>query len=90
MQSHKNPVAPIAMPVQAGAGYLGLGITSIYHLLNRGEIETVTVGRRRLLLTASLDAYIERKRAEQSGEFAAQQVPWEAASRRDLKKASSP
>jgi hypothetical protein len=40
----------------------GLGNTSIYQLLNDGEIESVTSGRRRLILIASYHQYLDRQR----------------------------
>lgn len=51
--------------IEAGARYTGLGRTKFHELLMSNAIESVTVGRRRLVPRASLDAFIERLRAEQ-------------------------
>jgi hypothetical protein len=40
----------------------GLSNTTVYGLLNRGEIESVSVGRRRLILLASYRKLLERQR----------------------------
>jgi excisionase family DNA binding protein len=40
----------------------GLGNTTIYRLLNEGELESVSVGRRRLILIDSYRRYLERSR----------------------------
>ena len=40
----------------------GLGRTKAYELIGNGEIETVTIGRRRMIPAASLGAWIERLR----------------------------
>lgn len=38
----------------------GLGRTSIYKLIRKNEIDTVRIGRRRLIIEESLDALISR------------------------------
>src|SRR5215469_12576713 len=40
----------------------GLGTTTIYRLLNEGVLESVNVGRRRLILIDSYRRYVERNR----------------------------
>jgi len=40
----------------------GLGNTTTYKLLNEGEIDSVTVGRRRLILMDSYFQYLDRQR----------------------------
>ena len=47
-----------------GAGYLGVGRTTMWSLINKGEVETVTIGRSRRILIESLDNYVERLRAQ--------------------------
>ncbi len=46
---------------------LGIGKTSLYALINRGDVKTVRLGRRRLVLASSIDALIERSTAEMEG-----------------------
>lgn len=41
---------------------LGIGKTKLYELLASGELEAIRVGRRTLILRASIDALIERLR----------------------------
>lgn len=38
---------------------LGLGRTSIYKLIKEGRLETITIGRRRLIKTASIQRLLE-------------------------------
>lgn len=49
---------PIATSVSGAAKALSLGRTSIYELINNGKLETVKLGRRRLIKTASIRALI--------------------------------
>lgn len=44
----------LAISVKDAARALGVGRTTVYLLVNTGEIETIHVGRRRLIKTASL------------------------------------
>jgi excisionase family DNA binding protein len=41
----------------------GIGRSHVYELLGIGELESVKIGRRRMVLVDSIDAYIERLRA---------------------------
>lgn len=41
---------------------IGVGRTKVYELIEAGEIETVRIGRRRLVVAESIDAYVERLR----------------------------
>ncbi len=49
----------IATSVNGAAKALSLGRTSIYSLINEGKLETVKLGRRTLVKTASIRALIE-------------------------------
>jgi hypothetical protein len=40
----------------------GLSNTTVYALMNRGELETVNIGRRRLIVMASYQRLLDRKR----------------------------
>lgn len=52
---------PIATSVSGAAKALGLGRTTIYELINSGRLETVKLGRRTLIKTASIHALINPK-----------------------------
>lgn len=52
----------ITAPVREFARVSGLGVTTIYRLLNEGEIESTTIGRKRLIILASYHDYIARQR----------------------------
>jgi excisionase family DNA binding protein len=49
----------------------GLGRTTLYREIAAGRLETVVVGRRRLVPRAALEDYIARLRSEQSAGDAA-------------------
>lgn len=43
---------------------LGCGRTTIYELIKNGEIETVKLGKRRLVVTDSLRSYVTNLRSQ--------------------------
>ena len=63
----KGPVAPVepivVRPKQACA-LLGCGLTYLFDLLKKGELESYRDGRSRLITLASIKARIARKLAE--------------------------
>jgi len=50
---------PIALSVQEARKALGLGLTKTYELINEGKLDTVKIGRRTLVKTASIRALVE-------------------------------
>jgi excisionase family DNA binding protein len=52
---------PVTVTVAAAMKYSGLGRTKLYELITKGEIESVCVGTRRLIVFASLKARLTRK-----------------------------
>ena len=50
----------LAHPIPEAAARLGIGRTTLYALIERGELPTVTIGRRRLVTESALVAYLER------------------------------
>jgi len=42
----------------------GISRSRVYELLAAGELEAVKIGSRRLVVVASIDAYVERLRAD--------------------------
>jgi excisionase family DNA binding protein len=51
---HDTILEPVTVTVSAAIKYSGLGRTKLYELLSKGEIESVRVGSRRLIVFASL------------------------------------
>lgn len=49
---------PIATSVNGAAKALSIGRTTVYELINSGKLETVKLGRRTLIKTASIRALI--------------------------------
>ena len=45
---------PIALSINDTARILSLGRTTIYGLINKGQLETIKLGRRTLIKTASV------------------------------------
>ena len=50
---------PVATSVSGAAKALGLGRTTIYKLISDGQLETIKIGRRTLIKTASIRALID-------------------------------
>ena len=50
---------PISITVDDATAYCGIGKTKLYELVKEGRFTARKIGRRTLLLTAELDAYIE-------------------------------
>jgi excisionase family DNA binding protein len=48
---------PISITVAAARQALGIGTTKIYELIGSGKLETIKVGRRRLILMASIKRF---------------------------------
>lgn len=51
-------VAPLLLTVEQAAIMLGLGRTTTYELVMRGQIQSVKIGRRRLVVRQGLDSYV--------------------------------
>jgi excisionase family DNA binding protein len=51
---------PLGYSIEGGAEYLGVGRSLFCELIRRGEIESVKVGRRRIIPAESLRAYMAR------------------------------
>ncbi len=57
---------PLLLTVEESAQMLGLGRTHTYGLVMGGQIQSVKIGRRRLVVTSSIEVYISRLLEEQS------------------------
>ena len=52
---------PLLIPVWPDAArQLGIGRTRMFQLIGDGELDTVTIGRRRLVPLTSLRSYVDR------------------------------
>ncbi|MGH7055816.1 MAG: hypothetical protein ACREFK_03670 [Stellaceae bacterium] len=56
----------ITMPVPEFCRVSGIGHSRLYDLINTGEIESVLIGRRRLIVVDSYRAYLTRLQKEGS------------------------
>lgn len=56
-----TPTPPLAVTVQTARRLSGLGRTKLFQLIGDGRLESVTVGRRRLVKYASLEALLQGK-----------------------------
>jgi excisionase family DNA binding protein len=54
-------------PVNDAAKTLGVGRTTLFKLIASGDIETVTIGSRRLVPVGALENFIERLRNQEGG-----------------------
>lgn len=56
------PAPPLAHSITGTCHQLGVGRTKVYELINRGDLETAKVDRRRLVTHRSIEALLERYR----------------------------
>jgi excisionase family DNA binding protein len=54
--ANTSPAKPITVTIQVALSLTGLGRTTFYQLIKEGRVQTITVGRRRLVVFASLEA----------------------------------
>jgi len=54
--NNKNQMKPVTVTVENALRLSGLGRTKLYELMNQGRLKTVKIGRRRLVVFASLEA----------------------------------
>ena len=54
-----NTTTPITVTVAQARSLTGLGHTTIWQMISNGELETVRVGRRRLILHRSLEKRLQ-------------------------------
>jgi hypothetical protein len=64
MSPERTNDKPILLPVAPARRAIGLGNTKFWGLLASGEIESVKIGRKRLVVWSSLKNYVERLRGE--------------------------
>ncbi len=61
-RNHQSTIEPIAMRVPEACRYLGIGRSTLYVLINEGEVEFIKLGNSTLVLTESLRSLVERRR----------------------------
>ncbi len=61
---------PIAMSISDTASYMGIGRTAVYKLVRTGCLDRFKVGRRQLVTTCSIVAYIAKTRGALLAELA--------------------
>ena len=69
-----RPVSPLALSLTDAAQALGIGSTKLGQLVASGELPTVSIGRRRLVLAEDLTAYVVALRKQQRGRIALSEV----------------
>jgi excisionase family DNA binding protein len=52
----------IAVRIPEACRLIGIGRSKLYELLDTGELETIKIGASRLVLVASLQAFVEARR----------------------------
>lgn len=52
--------SPLLISVNEALHKLGIGRTTLYSLIDQGELEQVHIGRRALITTKSIEAYVSR------------------------------
>ncbi len=57
--SEPTSAKPISVTVKTAREITGLGNTTIYELIKQGKLKTVAIGRRQLILYASLESLIK-------------------------------
>ncbi|MCJ8158893.1 helix-turn-helix domain-containing protein [Sphingomonas sp. LaA6.9] len=57
-----EPARRLAVRSPEAAQMLGISRSTLYQLMGDGEVESIKLGRTRLILVASLESLIERKR----------------------------
>lgn len=62
-EQHQRPaIEPIVMRIPEACRYLGIGRSTLYVLIGKGEVEVIKLGSATLVLTASLRLLVERLR----------------------------
>jgi excisionase family DNA binding protein len=59
----KTRIKPITLTIADAAEITGLGVSTIWRLIKNGKLDTTSVGRRRLIFFASLEALLSKDAA---------------------------
>ena len=63
VDTHRACETPICVRVSRAMAMLDIGKTKLYELVGSGDLEAIRIGRRTLILQASIDALINRLRS---------------------------
>lgn len=58
-----DAIAPLHVTTDSACAALGIGKTKLFELIASGELETITIGRRRLVPVCALHDFSERLRS---------------------------
>lgn len=56
-------IEKVGYSIEEAAQSLGVGRTTVYELMNRGDLESVKVGRRRIIPADAVGAFLAARRA---------------------------
>jgi excisionase family DNA binding protein len=70
-----TPIEPLSVDIPGACQLTGLGRSKLYELLGKGQISSVKVGKRRLILVADLRAWLQRLANAQRGGLIAKPRP---------------
>ena len=56
-------MTPLLISISDACKALGIGRSKVYELVGEGSLETVTIGRRRLVRTESIKAFADKLEA---------------------------
>jgi excisionase family DNA binding protein len=56
--NEREGVKPLAVPVKIACKLLGVGNTTMWALIKAGRVKTISIGRRRLVVYASLESLL--------------------------------
>lgn len=62
---HASPGGRLTYSVDEAAELLGIGRTLMYKLLTAGEVDSLKIGKRRMVPRDAIDGYIKRSRGRQ-------------------------
>ena len=62
-RGNSHSIRPLAVSVRTACALLGLGNAKMWELIKGGHIETIRVGRKRLVVYASLEELVEPSNA---------------------------
>jgi hypothetical protein len=58
-REERQSAKPLAVPVRRACEILGVGNTTMWGLIKDERVKTIAIGRRRLVVYASLEALVE-------------------------------